>query len=936
MATPMLTTKLYLPPSRPNVVPRPRLIEQLDAGLGRKLTLISAPAGFGKSTVVSTWIAARKDRRPFDRVAWLALDERDSDPNRFLAYLIAALQTVVPGLGAGVAGVLQSPQPPQEPAAREVLLTALLNEISAIPANTSTATGAPAQENAGPALILILDDYHLLESSAVDQALTFLLDHLPPQLQLVIVTREDPSLPLARYRVRGQLTEVRASDLRFTLAEAAAFLNQVMGLTLAGAEIAALESRTEGWIAGLQLAALSLQGRADTSTFIQAFTGDHHFILDYLIEEVLQHQPARVRSFLLQTAILDRLSGPLCAAVTAAEADKTSETSRAMLEELARNNLFVIPLDDKRQWYRYHHLFADVLQARAMAEQPDQVPLCHRRASDWYEEHGLRADAIRHALAAKDFGRAAALIELAWPEMDGRFQSATWLGWAKALPADFVHPRPVLSVAYGWALLNCGALEAAEEWFGLAERWLDPTAAQSAMVITDATQWRILPASLATARAYQTQARGDIPSSVKYGQQALTLLAADDHQRRGPAAALLALAQWANGDLEDAYQTLATAMANFQKVGNLHFALSGTYGLGDIRTVQGRLHDAIKIYQQVLTLALTQGEPLLRGTAELYLGLSELYLEQGALTVAQQHLLRSEELGEKAGLPNWHYRHCRVAARFKASAGDLVGALDRLDAAEGYFQPSPVPDVQPLAALRARVWIAQGRLQDAQRWVQVQGLSVDDDLHFLREFEHITLARLLIAQHKHSRDEGSLAAAMALLARLLHAAEGGGRCGSVIEILVLQAVAYAAQGNLSAALAPLERALTLAEPEGYVRRFVDEGLPMAQLLAAVAAQGILPAYTGKLLAALGTVAPPHLAAAPPAAATHSSALIEPLSERELEVLQLLGTALNGPEIAQRLMVSLNTMRTHTKNIFSKLGVNNRRAAVQRAAELHLL
>ena len=408
MNIPILATKLYIPLPRPNVVLRPRLIERLNEGLHRKLTLISAPAGFGKTTLVSAWVAGCE--RP---VAWLSLDEGDNDPTRFLTYLVAALQTIAPNIGEGVLGVLQSPQPPPT----ESILTALLNEITTLPDN----------------FVLVLDDYHVIDAKPVDDALTFLLEHLPPQMHLVITTREDPQLPLARLRARGQLTELRAADLRFTPAEAAAFLNQVMGLNLSAEDIAALEDRTEGWIAGLQLAALSMQGREDVPGFIRAFAGDHRYIVDYLVEEVLQRQPERVRSFLLQTSILDRLNGPLCDAVTG------QEEGNARLEALERGNFFVVPLDDKRHWYRYHHLFADVLSAHLLAEQPDQVATLHRRASAWYEQHGSAADAIRHALAAEDFERAADLVELAVPAMRRSRQEATVLGWLKALPDELVH-----------------------------------------------------------------------------------------------------------------------------------------------------------------------------------------------------------------------------------------------------------------------------------------------------------------------------------------------------------------------------------------------------------------------------------------------------------------------------------------------------------------
>src|SRR3712207_13717 len=524
MSTPILATKLYVPPPQPRVVLRPRLIERLNEGLHRKLTLISAPAGSGKTTLVGEWVAAVE--RP---AAWLSLDEGDNDPTRFRSYLVAALQTVAPDIGESVLGVLGSPQPPPT----ESLLTALLNEISTIPDD----------------FVLVLDDYHVVDARAIDDALVFLLEHLPPRMHLVIATREDPHLPLARLRARGQLTELRASDLRFTLSEAAEFLNSVMGLGLSAEDIAALESRTEGWIAGLQLAALSMRGREDVSGFIRAFAGDNRYIVDYLVEEVLQHQPELIRSFLLQTSILERLSGPLCDAVT------RQEDGRGMLEALERGNFFVVPLDDKRHWYRYHHLFADVLNAHLMAEQPDQVSTLHRRASAWYEHNALAADAIRHALAAEDFERAADLIERAVPAIRRSRQEATLLGWLQALPDELFRSRPVLSVHYAGTLLQSGQLDGVETRLRDAERWLDTMADMSEMVVVDEEDFRRLPGSVAIYRAGIALVLGDVADTAKYTRRALDLVPQDDHLLCGSAAGRLGLAYWTSGDLEAGHRS---------------------------------------------------------------------------------------------------------------------------------------------------------------------------------------------------------------------------------------------------------------------------------------------------------------------------------------------------------------------------------------------
>jgi len=925
MSTPILATKLYIPPPRPNVVLRPRLIERLNEGLHRKLTLIAAPAGFGKTTLVSAWVAARTADRGLrtatvtsalspqssarsTRVAWLSLDEGDSDPTRFLAYLVAALQIIAPTIGAGVVAVLQSSQPPPT----EAMLTALLNDITAIP----------------DPFVLVLDDYHVIDAQPVDLALAFLLEHLPPQMHLVITTREDPQLPLARLRVRDQLTELRATDLRFTPAEAAAFLSQVMDLDLSAEEVAALESRTEGWIAGLQLAALSMRGRDDIAQFVRAFAGDNRYVVDYLVDEVLQRQPERVRSFLLQTAILDRLHGSLCDAVTG------QERGQAQLEALERGNFFVVPLDDQRHWFRYHHLFADVLAAHLRAEQPDQVSTLHRRASDWYEHNGSAADAIRHALAAEDFARAADLVELAVPALRRSRQGTTLLGWLKALPDELILVRPVLSVGYAWALLAGGELEAVEARLLSAERWLDttvdmrerPQARSAEMVVVDEEQFRLLPGSIAVYRAAHAQVLGDVANTVKYARRALDLLPEEELLGRGAAAALLGLASWASGDLETAYRTFADGMARVQMAGNISDAISGTIALADIRIAQGRLHEAMRTYEHSLQLATEQGEPVPRGTADLYVGMSELQREHNDLHAATQHLLRSKELGERTGIPENRYRWCVAMARIREAQGDLDGPLELLHEAERLYVSDFFPNVRPVAALKTRVWVAQGRLGEALGWAREHGLSAHDDLSYLREFEHITLARVLLARSKSDRADRSILEAIGLLERLLKAAEAGERMGSVIEILVLQALAHQIQGDIPAALAPLSRALTLAEPEGYVRMFVDEGPPMAVLLEAAAKHGTAPSYVRRLLAALGKAED---------RTPVKQGLIEPLSVRELDVLRLLRTDLSGPDIARELMVSLHTLRTHTNNIYTKLGINNRRAAVRRAEELGL-
>ena len=906
----LLETKLYVPRPRRGLVLRPRLSERLDRGTASKLVLVSAPAGFGKTTLLTEWLAARPAAPADERLAaWLTLDRGDNDPASFWAYVIAALRTVASGVGESALALLEAPQPPPI----ETVLTTLLNDLGAVVGE----------------IVLVLDDYHVIDAREVQDAMAFLLDHLPPWLHVVIASRADPALPLARWRVRGELAEIRAAELRFTADEAAAYLNEMMGLQLTAQDVAALERRTEGWIAALQLAALSMQGRDDVAGFIAGFAGDDRYVVDYLAEEVLARQPDRVHTFLLQTSILGRLSGPLCDAVTGQDGGK------AMLEALDRGNLFLVPLDDRRRWYRYHHLFADVLQARLHDEQPGQVPDLHRRASAWYEQNGEQPEAVRHALAAGDFERAAGLAELAIPAILRTRQEAKLRGWLEVLPDEVVQARPVLSVYFAGALLMSGELEGVEDRLRDAERRLEPATGDRAeplvpsaeMVVADEEEYRRLPATIELYRAGQALARGDAPGTVRHAQRAIELAREDDHLSRASAAALLGLVYWGSGDLDAGHRAYSACVEGLRRAGHIADTFGCSIALADIRSTQGRLGEALRTFERALQVGPEQGGSVLRGTADMYVGMSEIACERDDLHGARQLLLRSQELGEHTGLPQNRYRWRVATARVAQAEGNLADALGLLDEAERHYVSDFFPNVRPVPALRARVWIAQGRLGEALGWAREQGLSVDDDLSYLREFEHITLARLLLARYQGEGAQRSAHEAARLLERLLLAAEEGGRTGRVIEILVLRALAHQALGDIPAALGFLDRAVTLAEPEGYVRVFADEGPPMTSLLRAAAKRGARPDYVRRLLAAASGV-------------EHNGpteqALIEPLSERELDVLRLLGSELDGPAIARELMVSLNTMRTHTKNIYDKLAVTNRRAAVRRAAELNLL
>ncbi|MDQ0820990.1 LuxR family maltose regulon positive regulatory protein [Arthrobacter sp. V4I6] len=913
MPTPVLAPKLFVPAPRPQIVARPRLLMRLhgELGSGRKLTLVCAPAGFGKTTLLSAWIAERRRHNPAARLAWLSLDEGDNDVSRFLTYVVAALQGTDAEIGSEVTGLVQSDQVLPV----ELALTSLINGVA----------------RSGKEFILVLDDYHVIDARPIHEALVFLLDNLPSQLHLAIASRSDPPLSLARLRSRGELNEFRASDLRFTPDETADFLNQVMGLGLSTDDIAALETRTEGWIAGLQLAALSLREHGDVSGFIQAFTGSHRFIVDYLVEEVLQRQSDEVRSFLLHTAVLNRLTGPLCEAVTGVRGGS------AMLEALERENLFVVPLDDSRQWYRYHHLFAEVLRARVRKELPDRAPALHRLASEWYERNDLPEEAVRHALAAEDFERAAGLIESVLPAMRRTRQDAMVLGWLRALPDEVVRTRPVLSVFCAWRMLVSGDLEAAESWLRIAEQGLEALAGggevprDPAQASVREQELHTLPSIIAMYRASLAQARGDVAGTAEHARQAFELTQPGDHFARGAAAAFLGLAAWAQGDLDTAVRTFSGAVVSLHEAGNLTDELSSTILLADMWIARGQLQEARRIYERALKQAAAQGDPVPRATAELHVGFSELRREFDDLESATQHLQTSTALSRRAAPLTEHgYRWFVAMARVREVEGNLEGAIESLDQAERLYLRGFFPEVRPIAALKARVRIRQGMVPEGLEWARSCGLSAAGDLSYLREFEHITLARLLIAQYRLRPAESTIGEALGLLLRLLHAAEASGRNASTYEILVLQALALQAQGKRSPALVPLERALVEAGPEGYVRLFLDEGAPMAALLHEAGQQGIAPAFTGRLLRAFGKVGKETVTAAIPEPGS------EGLSRRELHVLRLLDTPLSGPEIARELFVSVNTLRTHTKHIFAKFEVNSRPEAVRYGKERGLI
>jgi LuxR family maltose regulon positive regulatory protein len=902
---PLLNSKYRLPSPRPGAVPRQRLAERRLAMSQSPLTVVSAPAGFGKTTLLTEWLAAGVADGAAG--AWLSLDRRDHDPALFWTYVVTAMQTAVDGIGNAALSLLASSSPSIDAA-----LAALLNDLDGLSTD----------------LLLVLDDYHLVDTPEVHDGMTFLLEHQPPQLHLILATRADPPLPLAQLRARGRLVEVRAADLRFTPEEATAYLNGPMQLGLNDGDVAALEGRTEGWIAALQLAALSLQGREDVSAFIAGFAGDDRYIVDYLAEEVLTRQSADVRDFLLRTSVLERLTGPLCDAVTG------RDDGKGTLVALERANLFLVPLDDRRQWYRYHHLFADVLTAHLRDERPDEVTELHRRASEWFAAHDDTSQAITHALAGDDTGRAADLMELAMPVMARERREAELARWLHALPEAVVRTRPVLGVAFVGALAQAlefdtvgERLDQIEDALRLADgSW--PEQPPPDVIVVDHHRYQSLPAHIEMYRAALALVSGDLDGTITYARAALSLAPPDDALARAAAGALAGLASWTLGDLVGAHAAYSESVAGLASVGFHADVLGCTITLGDIRRTQGQLAAALRTYQQALDVtASAPGSEPLRGTADMHIGTAGVLLERNDLTAAREHVAASQRLGEHNGLPQNPYRWRVVMARLCEAEGDLDNALALLDEAERVYAGDYAPNVQPVPAVRARLRLRRGELAQVAEWARERQLSSEDDAFYLREYEHLTLARLLIAQHRVEPHASDIEKALTLLDRLLAAAESGRRGASVIEALVLKALAHDAGQDATAALAALHRAVTLAQPEGYVRLFADEGAPMAALLKALRKQPNAAAGVNRLLVATAK------------AGTHAAVpqqLIEPLSERELDVLRLLGSDLGGPDIARELSVSLNTVRTHTKNIYAKLGVTSRRAAVRQAHDLNLI
>lgn len=923
MSLPILATKLYIPPPRPKVVHRSRLIQRLNEGLQYTpgMTLISAPAGFGKTTLVSEWIATLTGSGV--RVAWLSLDAGDNDPARFLSYLVAALQTIDSKVGEATLGALQSSPPPPT----DVLLTALLNDLASLGAG-----------------VLVLDDYHVIEAPPIDEALTFFVDHLPPQLRLVITTREDPSLPLARLRARGQLTELRAADLRFTPAEAAEFLNHTMSLGLSADDIAALEDRTEGWIVGLQLAALSVRERSDRSGFIAALSGSHRYILSYLTAEVLDRQPAEIRQFLLDTAILDQLHGDLCNAVSG------RIDSHALLEQLLNANLFLLPLDDERRWYRYHHLFADLLRDRQRAKQPDRTTELHRRASHWYAAAGLASEAVTHALAAADYALAARLLEDHATELLTQGHLRAVERWLKALPPQRRARSPKVNLAFAWLHLMRGTLpEAAPYVEQLQALFADfPwSAADTALQ----AEWLAL-------QAYLLITQGKPAQAVAPATQALALSPETDDHVRSLAGNALGSAYLMLDDYTRAVDVYQKTIQHSRVAGHIVSEVMGLSVLTQVALQRGQLHIAFDVASPgVERLEQVGSRPPI--SAMVYGALGQVYYQWQQIELAQRQIVRALQLCSHGGYHNGEIYHRALLSRLFLHAGNLEAAQQEIRQAFDLMQVgAPVWAQMEVETQRVRVYLAQDRLAAAEAVLKPHGFSFDagftypdlapdQDVAYTLGLLYNSALRVLLYRARIKHDLRDAPRGIDLAEQLANSARRGQYLPIALEALVLRAQLHTALENKPASLTDIDTALQLAEPEGFIGVFVEDGEVLRSLIAGQRAlieqSSTSPeerrerlTYLDRLLAAFPTGAPPVTSRQSEIKNPRSEILVEPLTPRELEVLRLIAAGDSNQAIADKLVITVRAVKKHTGNIYGKLNVSSRTQAIARARQLALL
>lgn len=891
----ILTTKLYIPIPPPGLVARPRLIKILDEGSRCKLTLVSAPAGFGKTTIISDWI-----QKSNQAAAWISLDDGDNIPARFLSYLITAIQQIDADFGNDILAVVQATEISQ----LEPLLTLFINQVSSIQND----------------FVLVFDDYHLISNQLIHEAIEFILEYLPQNMHVVIISRVDLPFSISRLRVGGRLTELRSRDLRFTEGEINSFLNIGLGFDLTAEDIKALETRTEGWIASLQLAMLSLQGREDKSEFISEFSGNHHHVIDYLVDEVMSRQPERIQQFLFQTSILDRFSASICDFVL------ELSNSNDIIQQLEEGNLFLIPLDSEHIWYRYHHLFADFLRQYLKEKQPASIPELHKRASIWFQQQELFIEAIDHSLSGEDYQRAAQLVESIGPEMMMKSEFDQLTGWLDKLPEDLVNSWPWLCIIRAWICDRWAQFDLGEQYLKNAEAALE----DNGNLVRDEAE-NIIRGQISAIRALYSLKKGNISRSIEYSEQALEYLPMN-YFNRGVASFSLGWARKAQGDLSGAIQAYEEGRKSSLAAGNRILAQVIILDIGKIQALQGDLHQAAETMREAISFKYEKSEISIPYASSASISLGKILTEWNELGTAVTHFQEGIEIGVASRVVDAvAVGYASVALAYLAQ-GDLDAANQACKKAEKMVRDLPDLEAETLAITldsRVRLLLAQNKLAEAVKFVQERGLSIDAEIKSFIGIEQLVLARVLIHSGQKNPAPRKLSDANKLLTKNLGMAKSAGYINQVIKTLVLKTLAYEAQGRNDQALDSLEEALIMAEPEGYLRTFIDEGDPMKKLLTQISPSSQVAEYSRNLLSAFNSISSENNLQT-------AQQLLDPLSVRELEVLKLLATELSGPEIADDLMVSLNTFRTHTKNIYHKLGVNNRRMAVSQAEKLNLI
>ena len=874
MPAPILITKLYTPQLQPKVVLRPHLIKRLNKCMQCKLTLVSASAGFGKTTLISEWVAGCQQP-----VAWLSLDEEHEDPARFLTYFIAALQTIATDIGDGLLAMLQSPQPPST----DFILMSLLNEIAAI----------------SDSFILVLDDYHIPDSEAVNKILTFFLENMPLQMHLVIATREDPHLPLSRLRGQGKLNELRAADLRFTISESADFLNQMMGLDLTTDDIAALKTRTEGWITGLQLAAISMQGQKNRTSFIESFTGSHHFVLDYLIEEVLKQQSESIQSFLLRTSILDRMCGSICDAVL----HESSGTGQETLRYLEQSNMFIIPLDNERRWYRYHHLFSELLKQRLQQRTASffgdgGVAELHIRASEWYENNDLNIEAFKHAALAHDIERALRLVEGKKMPLYFRGSVGSVLNWLKSLPKSVMDNKPLLWITYASVSLGFGQTSGVEQYLEAAEAVLEGVGQDK---IT-----RDMTGRIASMRAILGVTQYNAGTIKTQSLRALEYLSPENLSARTTSLWTLGYAYVLLKDHIAAKKAFNETIVIGQTSGNVLFSVLAKANLGGLLELENHLHRAAESYQQILQVVGDQALPVL---CDVHLGLARIFYQWNDMDSAFQYANSSIELARLFENTIDRFIVCEIfLSHLKLITGDIDEAASLLArTAQSVHQNDFVHRIPELAAQQVLTMISQGNLEAAAQLAGKHDLPISKAQVFLaRKETSSALKTLEVLQPEDSPVNWN---------------------NEQLKVIILQAIAIFDQGEKNKAVRLMDKVLTITERSGFIRIFVDQGMSMFRLLSETASRGIMQEYISRIIAAFKAEKNENEEIQP---------LLDPLSQREIEVLKLISQGLSNQEIGEKLFLALDTVKGHNRRIFSKLDVKNRTMAITKARSFNIL